>query len=185
MPTSALASQTPAAALPLVVGITSHRNIAAGEVAGLRARVRDLVAQLQREFPHSPLVVLSPLAAGGDQLVAEEGLQLGATLIAPLPFARDLYAEDFTEPAARRQFDALCAQAQLFELPLVAGNTHAAIASHGRARNRQYAEAGMFVARHCHLLLALWDGKPSDREGGTAQIVDYFLTQILLSVFAV
>jgi hypothetical protein len=176
MPTSAPASQAPAAALPLVVGVTSHRNLAAGEVAALRARVRDLFAQLQREFPHSPLTVLSPLAAGGDQLVAEEGLRLGATLIAPLPFARDLYAEDFAEPAARRQFDALCAQAQLFELPLVAGNTHAAIANHGRARNRQYAEAGMFVARHCHLLLALWDGKPSDREGGTAQIVDYFLT---------
>jgi hypothetical protein len=176
MPSSDHAPQATVAALPLVVGITSHRNLAVGEIAALRARVRELFAQLKRDFPHAPLVVLSPLAAGGDQLVAEEGLQLGAALVAPLPFARERYAEDFADPVSRRQFDALCAQAQVFELPLVAGNTDAAIARHGPARNRQYAEAGMFVARHCHLLLAIWDGKPSDHEGGTAQIVDYFLT---------
>ena len=165
-----------AAFAPLVVGVTSHRNIAAREIESIRERVRHLLGQLQHEFPHSPLTVLSPLAEGGDQLVAEEGLKLGARLVAPLPFARELYAQDFTGTEARARFGALCAQARVIELPLLTGHTHAAVSTPGEERNRQYAQVGMFVARHCHLLLAIWDGKPSHRLGGTAQIVDYFLT---------
>jgi hypothetical protein len=165
-----------AALAPLVVGVTSHRNLAPDEIGALRARVRELLAGLQRDFPHSPLTILSPLAEGGDQLVAEEGLNLGARLVAPLPFARELYAQDFTDPAVRVRFEALYTQAQVIELPLLTGHTHAGVAAPGDSRNRQYAHAGMFVARHCHLLLAIWDGKPSPRLGGTAQVVDYFLT---------
>lgn len=164
------------AVAPLVVGVTSHRNLMAGEIASIRRQVRELLLQLQHEFPALPLCVLSPLAEGGDQLVAEEGLDLGARLVAPLPFARELYAQDFIEPDARARFKSLCDRAHLIELPLLTGHTHAAVSTHGEERNRQYAQAGMFVARHCHLLLAIWDGKPSHRQGGTAQIVDYFLT---------
>ncbi|HEX7368834.1 MAG TPA: hypothetical protein VF284_00950 [Rhodanobacteraceae bacterium] len=164
------------AVTPLVIGVTSHRNIAAHEVEAIRQRVRGLLLQLQHEFPNSPLCVLSPLAEGGDQLVAEAGLDLGAKLVAPLPFARELYAHDFADAEARERFESLCDRAQLIELPLLIGHTHAGVSSHGEERNRQYAQAGMFVARHCHLLLAIWDGKPSHRLGGTAQIVDYFLT---------
>jgi len=56
---------------PLVIGITSHRNIPAHEIAPIRQRVRELFVRLQIEFPHLPLVLLSALAEGGDQWVAE------------------------------------------------------------------------------------------------------------------
>src|SRR5690348_6228227 len=160
---------------PLVIGVTSHRNIPAREVERIRARVRDLFAQWRREFPHSPLVVLSALAEGGDQLVAEEGLACDARLIAPLPLPRDLYERDFTDAATRAAFDALCAQAHVIQLPLLPGHSPGDVAQPGRERDRQYAQAGAFVARHCHLLLAIWDGKINDRLGGTAQVVQYFL----------
>lgn len=165
-----------AALAPLVIGVTSHRNIDAREVESIRERVRHLLGQMQHEFPHAPLTIVSPLAEGGDQLVAEEGLKLGAQLVAPLPFSRELYAQDFTEVAARERFESLCAQARLIELPLLTGHTHAEVSAPGEQRNRQYAHVGMFVARHCHLLLAIWDGKPTHHLGGTAQIVEYFLT---------
>ena len=169
-------SAASAAVAPLVIGVTSHRNLPASEIEPIRARVRALLTQLQGEFPHAPLTILSPLAEGGDQLVAEEGLKLGAQLVAPLPFARALYAQDFTDTAARTRFESLCARARLIELPLLTGHTHAAVAEPGEQRDHQYAHVGMFVARHCHLLLAIWDGKASHRLGGTAQIVEYFLT---------
>ena len=165
-----------AALAPLVIGVTSHRNFDPREIGMLRERVRHLLLQLREDFPHAPLTILSPLADGGDQLVAEEGLKLGSHLVAPLPFARELYAHDFTDAAARGRFESLCAHARLIELPLLTGHTHAEVSEPGDQRNRQYAHVGMFVARHCHLLLAIWDGKPSHRLGGTAQIVDYFLT---------
>ena len=164
------------ASVPLVVGVTSHRNIPAREVDAIRRRVREFFAQLQRDFPTLPLVVLSALAEGGDQLVAEEALSVGAQLIAPLPLPRALYVEDFHHPATRASFDALCARAQVIDLPLLPDSTHHNIGNHGPERDRQYGQAGVFIARHCHLLLAIWDGKRSDRLGGTAQVADYFLS---------
>ncbi|HEY8585980.1 MAG TPA: hypothetical protein VIL60_04540 [Rhodanobacter sp.] len=167
------------AVTPLVIGVTSHRNIPSHETATIRQRVRGLFAQLQRDFPHLPLVVLSALAEGGDQLVAEEALATGARLIAPLPLPRDLYRQDFQDPASGAGFDSLCAQAHVIDLPLLPGSTAHEIGIHGPQRNRQYGQAGVFIARHCHLLLAIWDGKSSERVGGTAQVVDYFLTGVM------
>lgn len=163
---------------PLVIGVTSHRHLAAGEIEAIRLRVQDFFAQIQREFPELPLVVLSALAEGGDQLVAEEALLIGARLIAPLPLPRALYAEDFTD-SARTAFADLCRRAEVLQLPLLPGHTIADVAAQGPARDHQYAQAGVFVASHCHILLALWDGRDSELLGGTAQIVRYHLHGIM------
>ena len=160
---------------PLVVGVTSHRNIPAGEIEPIRRRVREFLAQLRHDFPALPLVVLSALAEGGDQLVAEEALAVGARLIAPLPLPRDLYVEDFADPVTRANFETLCARAEVMQLPLHAGQTRHAVEPPGMARDRQYAQAGVYIVDHCHILLAIWDGKESDRIGGTAQVVRYHL----------
>ncbi len=167
-----------AAVTPLVIGVTSHRNLSAGEVEPLRQRVRDFLTQLQRDFPGLPLMVLASLAEGGDQLVAEVALGMGVRVIAPLPFAREPYAQDFGE-AGQLAFESLCERAEVWHLPLVPGNTRADIAAHGEARDRQYAQAGVFVASHSHILLALWDGRESDLLGGTAQVVRYHLDGIM------
>ncbi|MBS0556319.1 MAG: hypothetical protein JSR27_02765 [Proteobacteria bacterium] len=164
---------------PLVIGVTSHRNIPAAQIEPIRQRVRELLEQLQRDFPHTPLIALSALAEGGDQLVAEEALALGVHLVAPLPFPRAIYAHDFQDDGARMAFDALCAQAHVIELPLQHGHTAAHVEHGSVERDRQYARVGVFIARHCHLLLAIWDGKQSDRLGGTAQVVDYYLHGVM------
>ncbi len=165
--------------VPLVIGVTSHRNIPAHEVETIRRRVREFFVQLQHDFPALPLVVLSALAEGGDQLVAEEALAVGARLIAPLPLPRALYVEDFYRSATHATFDALCARAQVINLPLLSDSTHEGIGTHGPQRNRQYGQAGVFIARHCHLLLAIWDGKTTARLGGTAQVAEYFLSGVM------
>ena len=167
---------------PLVVGVTSHRDIPAREIEPIRQRVRDFFAQLQRDFPGLPLVVLSALAEGGDQLVAEEALAIGARLIAPLPLPRDLYAEDFVDPAVRACFDILCGHAEIVLLPKLMATPRHAIGSPGRARDRQYAKVGVYIASHSHVLLAIWNGKAEGRLGGTAQIVNYHLTGTLPGV---
>lgn len=161
---------------PLVVGVTSHRNIPADEIEPIRQRVRDFLTQLQREFPALPLVVVSALAEGGDQLVAQEALAVGARLVAPLPLPPDLYVEDFSSAAVRAGFDLLCRQAEIVLLPQLMAQPRQAIGSPGVARDRQYAKAGVYIASHCHILLAIWDGKVSGRLGGTAQIVHYHLS---------
>lgn len=160
---------------PLIVGVTSHRNLVASEIDGLSARVREFFTGLQRQFPELPLVLLSSLAEGGDRLVAEEALACGVRLVAVLPLPAALYVDDFADAASRAQFSALCGRAEVMVMPRLLHNTDAGVAVPGGERDRQYAQAGVFVSSHCHVLLALWDGRPSDLLGGTAQVVNYHL----------
>jgi len=163
--------------IPLAIGVTSHRNIPASQVAAIRGRLREFFARLDRDYPDLPLTVVSALAQGGDQLVAEEALAAGARLVAVLPMDRAQYAQDFLDAAEHARFDALCARAEVIELPRVGGNSldDADAAPTGAERDRHYAQAGVYISSHCHVLLAIWDGKASDRLGGTAQTIEYHL----------
>ncbi len=165
--------------MPLVVGVTSHRNIPASEIEPIRRHVRDFLALLHRDFPQLPLLVLSALAEGGDRVVASEALACGARLTAVLPLPPALYVDDFGSAGSCLEFADLRARGTTLQLPLLARNTPGGIARHGVQRDRQYAAAGTFIASHCHILLAIWDGRPSDLLGGTAQVVRYHLAGIM------
>ena len=165
--------------VPLVVGVTSHRNLAPEQIEPIRQRIADFFAQLKHDFPGMPLVMLSALAEGGDQLAAREALAAGARLIAPLPLLPQTYIDDFVEAATSPVFAELCNRSVVLQMPLLPGHSFADIATHGAARDRQYAQAGVFIASHCHILLALWDGHESDLLGGTAQVVRYALDGVM------
>ncbi len=161
-------------AVPLIISVTGHRDLVAREIPEIRKRVRTLLEELRAEYPDRGVSVMSALAEGADQLVAEEAVQLGIPLIVPLPMAKDLYLKDFDTVIVREKFDFLLSRAaEIYELPVAAGNTLESISDYGDARDQQYAQVGVFLCAHCHILLALWDGKYSDRLGGTGQVVRF------------
>ena len=165
---------------PLVVGVTGHRDLVPDEVPAIRARVRDFLRDLHSQYPSRDLALLTPLAEGADRLVAEEALELGLPVTVVLPMPRALYFQDFRTPESRSEFDRLCAAAtDLFELPLTEGNTPDSVEGHGPNRARQYAQGGVFLSAHCHILLALWDGKESTEIGGTAQVVRFHQDDVM------
>ena len=88
----------PLLANSLVIGVTGHRKLRSEDVPALQARVRAFFVDMQARYPELPLVLLSSLAQGSDQLVAQVALDLGLRVIAPLPLPLDLYRADF-EPA--------------------------------------------------------------------------------------
>jgi len=159
---------------PLVIGVTGHRDLLPDELEALRGRVRELFAGLRKDFPHTPLRVLSALAEGADRLVAQVALDAGIEVQAILPMPAARYREDFKEPASKAEFDLLCSAAEVLELPVTgAGAPHRAPERPGVDRNVLYANAGIFISAHCHILVALWDGGEAAGIGGTAQII-YF-----------
>ncbi|HUG97624.1 MAG TPA: hypothetical protein VMQ83_00430 [Gammaproteobacteria bacterium] len=170
-PQSAL--RLPGGQVPLVVGVTGHRDLVPAEIPGLRAQTRAFLERLRRDHPDLPLVVMSPLAEGADRLVAEEARALDIPLIVPLPFPADLYERDFEAPGSVEEFRALCAGAEVIELPLLPGDSVATIADYGHRRDAHYARLGIYLCAHCHILLAVWDGKESDKLGGTSQVVRF------------
>ena len=144
----------------------------------------------------SALRVVSPLAAGADQIVAEAAVSRGFELDVVLPFAEADYRRDFDliDDAALRalaiaRFDTLLDKAEGRVLVLD-GERHteadkevAALAPNEpqsdslRAkfgdRVNAYEATGRIVVRNCDLQIAIWDGLPGKGRGGTADIVRY------------
>ena len=83
--------------LPLVIGITGHRNIRLADKHILSTKIHAFFDELLTTYPHTPLLLLSPLAEGADRLVAEIAFKKGIEVIAPLPFNSELYESDFNK----------------------------------------------------------------------------------------
>lgn len=157
---------------PLVIGVTGHRDLVDAELQQLEDHVEQFFLELRSRFPNSPLRLLSALAEGADRLAARVALRNEVELQVVLPMPAETYCTDFKAQDSIAEFEDLCSKAEVLELSAPtdrAGNG----SIEGRERDLAYANAGMFISAHCHLLLALWDGRQTENVGGTAQII-YF-----------
>lgn len=160
--------------MPLVIGVTGHRDLREDELPGIRLQVRNLLKDLKERFPYRALRILSPLAEGADRLVAKEAIELGLSLAVVMPMPREIYYTEFSDDESIAEFETLYDKAvDVYDLPIARNGTLESISRPGRARELQYAQSGVFLSAHSHILLALWDGKTSGQLGGTAQVVRF------------
>jgi hypothetical protein len=203
--------------LPLVIGVTGHRDLREEDIPLLKEKVAAVFDRLKSDFlnPHdswldwmrlgwvrrimrgasdkqsgaTPMIVLSSLAEGADQLVAEVAIDRGLRVIAPLPLPDEEYRRDFAltpvHSDAIKNFDAWMkprSDVQTLFVGYEKGSSAQDVHDFGEKRNLQYRRAGVFIARHCDVLIALWDGKSGAGTGGTAEIIDFKLRGIPLDV---
>jgi hypothetical protein len=167
---------TEAQRLPIIVTVSGHRDLRPLDEAALRDAVRLIFKNLGERYPTTPLILLTPLAVGADRLVARVAIELGIRFRVPMPLPEAEYRRDFS-PAENAEFDELInaeGAGERYAMPYVGDNTAANVTEPER-RARQYAMVGAYIARVSHILIALWNGKPSASVGGTAQIVEYRL----------
>ncbi len=160
--------------LPLVVAVTGHRDLVDDEVPAIRDRVDQFLKQLKKDYPSNRLMVMSPLAEGADMLVAESAVANRIEVIVPLPKPREDYLNDFVADAEKERFRRLCAHAaDIFVLDCDPPPAPEGQDPDEWKNDYPYAHLGAYLSAHCHILLALWDGKSSERLGGTAQVVQF------------
>jgi len=154
--------------IPIVVGVTGHRDIRKEDVSVLEKTVLGELQKIQREYPDSPVWMLNSLAAGADQLCARVALSMNIPLYCPLPMPEEEYRKDFSAEESE-EYQALRSKAaDVFVVPYSGAQ--------GDGRDYLYRQAGIYVVSHSHVLLALWDGKPGSAQGcGTAEAVDFML----------
>ena len=173
--------------LPLCIGVTGHRDLRAAEEGRLRLQFTAFIERCLAQAPHTPVHVLSAMAEGADLLAAECALALADSgrpvtlrVVLPLPWAE--YASDFA-PEVRVRVQAVLDRvpaghwiepgaawlAERLGLALTEDGRLPAIT--GERRVSCYEDVGRRIARHCHLLVAIWDGRESGLRAGTAQIV--------------
>jgi hypothetical protein len=183
--------------IPIVLGVVGHRELRDSDVPALSAAIKAVLEEFQSAYPHTPLVLLSSLAAGADQLAARVALDCGWSIRAPLPFPPDAFraSTSFQNDAERQALDQLLQDTRVewFVAPLPptvappAGGWPSVVQGEaGRDLRRLcYANSGGYIVRHCHALLALWDGNPGDpnRPSGTAEIVAFQLSGRPLALY--
>ncbi|SPE37218.1 conserved hypothetical protein [Candidatus Sulfopaludibacter sp. SbA6] len=136
------------------VGVAGHQRLADPTAWPW---VEEVVSR-ELDATTGPLVVVTSLAIGADQLVARLGAARGAIVHAVLPFARierTFAAENL--PAYRQ----LVSQASVEVLETSGPDEDA------------YLAAGRRVVELSDVMIAVWDGKPAKGKGGTADIVGY------------
>jgi hypothetical protein len=155
------------ALLPLILGVTGHRDLCPEAIPELRRKVQQTMRLIQQQWNQSqkgasaPVMLLSALAAGADQLAAEVALEEGLELIVTLPMPLEEYEKDFADLGELAAFRVLLQQA--LEVIVVPADA--------TQRDLQYQAAGAYISRHCCLLIALWDGIHVQQIGGTSHVV--------------
>jgi hypothetical protein len=139
----------------VILGVTGHQRLSREEGwSNIRRSVRAIV-----QAAPTPLVGLSSLAVGADQLFAEEVLRQRGELRVVLPFpgyVDRLSADD--RPTFR---DLLAAAGATLVLPRLTSD------------QESYLAAGIHIVDNSDVLIAVWDGHPAKGIGGTADIVEY------------
>ncbi|HEV2765077.1 MAG TPA: hypothetical protein VGV38_18995 [Pyrinomonadaceae bacterium] len=138
------------------VGVTGHQRLR--EPAGWDWVRRELDRLLSSLAP--PLVGITSLAVGADQLFADAVLRRGGSLEVVIPFAG--YELTFTEGHDREAYARLLRHALKREVMERRGSDEEA-----------YLASGKLVADRSELLIAVWDGLPAGGLGGTGDVVRY------------
>ena len=136
------------------IGITGHQILPQEAAEFAERGIRAILSNLNQ-----PVVGVSSLAAGADQLFAREIISSESKLHAVIP--ADGYADTFTEVDRLGYFELLGRASEITQLGFPTPTEEA------------YASAGYWIADHCDIMVAVWDGEPARGLGGTADAVAY------------
>lgn len=162
---------------PFLVGVSGHRDLDPAEVPRLKDAVAVFLSQLKSYLPDTEVHMVVGLAPGADLLVVATALDLNVQVEAVLPMSLDQYAADF-EPDALQHLKELVRHPRVHCVELRADaqrSRDGALLSSVDARNAMYANFTGTLIRRSSLLLGLWDGRPSNLAGGTADTVLRYL----------
>ena len=184
--------------IPFVIGMTGHRDPDPVCLDQIKSKFIETLEQVKKIAPHTPIVFLSPLAEGCDQLAAEWALDWAEAqdpldnneprlrLGCSMPFARHEYIKDFEKEKVLQKFEELEKRAAfVFHMPKVRDSTTSEIAAdnfdwnttssakpiEGNYRAKHYEELGKFTAERSQLVIAFWNRVPVVLQGGTAHVV--------------
>lgn len=137
-----------------VIGITGHQSIPGIARRYIIDGLREILSQQPK-----PLIGLSSLAAGADQLFAWEILTAGGDLHAVIPAQH--YEDTFTEVELSCYFELRNRATEITTLDYDAPSEEA------------FDAAGRTITELCDVMIAVWDGKAARGHGGTGDAVEH------------
>jgi len=157
---------------PFSIAVTGHRDLRPQDLPALREEVANVFTTLRDQMPGRRLTLLSGIAEGADQLVADEALENGVQLTAVIPMPLEIY-RDQMPPIVQQRLNELYALADSRVFLPLEGRTPDLLKTSEEARARGYEALALYLVGNCQALIALWDGRRSDKVGGTCRVVNY------------
>ena len=170
--------------IPIIVGVTGHRNIVEEDKAKLKECVINCLKEIQNlckcdNSNDTPIVMLNAFAHGADMLCAEAAFELGIDVYAVLPCEEERYVKSFDNEADKNKLNDYLLKAKR---KFVAPDTEKNKPWLKRAidigdDDYEYRQAGIYIAEHSHILIALWDGNSPEKQFGcgTAEVIKFAL----------
>jgi hypothetical protein len=146
----------------VAIGFTGHRHLPD------ESKSRACILKFLQDFKsrtNKTVYGVTSAAAGGDLLFAESCIQLGLSIRILLPAPKEQFREDF-DAATWSRAESVMQRAISVE-----------VIGCGQTKEERYYECGAETVQQSEILLALWDGKPSQGLGGTEEIFTYAKNQ--------
>jgi hypothetical protein len=160
----------------LRVGISGHVHLDPAAIPQIEKAIGEVLTKIEKAFPQHYLTAFSPLAPGADRLVARKILEkTGARLIAVLPAPEQDYLNDFGSEDSYDRDPVGAALRQELRHWLSERAIEVITLPPMPTRDEGYEQAGFYIAKHCDVLIAVWDGGPSWGRGGTQHVVEFAL----------
>lgn len=138
------------------IGITGHQNIDFPENwAWVKLEIKNIISGF-----HTPIVGVTCLALGADQIFANSVLENGGMIQAIIPFPG---YEDIFDKESRIQLLKLIQSAKEVTV----------LKRFSESNEDSYLLAGKLVVDISDIMIAVWDGLPAEGMGGTGDIVTY------------
>lgn len=157
--------------VPIVIGVAGHRDIRAEWQQPAVEGVREIFRGLMRKYTATPFILLSPLEAGADRMVAgialESEFAARFRVIVPLPWRREL-APDRRPHSDPGGLDELLNRVY-GTVDMDPGVTEVDLAAKG---DELWMRTGAYVARHSQILIALWN-EVEDPKSGTWRVIKW------------
>ena len=168
--------------VPVFIGVTGHREFRGSDdrnspdMKALRSKVAQVLTELRRKYDSTEFVILTALAQGADQVVAEVAVELEMRFAAVLPMPFDKYInrrtydsstgelrDDFDHAAKMKAYE-LCESEWcefVYTIPYEDGvnDNNVTDPTSTGAADKQFAETARFISDNSFVQLALWDGK--------------------------
>lgn len=156
----------------ITIGISGHRNIDSND--------QNLKLLLTKELKkiidiNDNITLLSPLAEGSDRLFVHTAIEVGSDKIDKLrvmmPFKKEEYLKDFESAESKKEFIAMTLEQDDKKYKGIGVEVNEVPCSQDKEDG--YLKSGQWTANHSDILFVIWDGKPANGKGGTAEIVEF------------
>lgn len=171
--------------IPVVIGVTGHRNIDERDKDELKREVAAALSEIRSACSggsgegNTPVIMLNAFAQGADMLCAEVAFGMGIAVYAVLPCSEEKYIKSFTDAEDAEKLRSYLAKSERVMVAPDLEKNAAWLGSEFKmgADDYEYRQAGIYIAEHCHVLLALWDGCPPEKQFGcgTVEVINFAL----------